>query len=105
MGKIVLNWTLSRLSNWIRYSILALLLILLSVRLTMALMQVATLMKAEKILVKLLSQFLVQVTVQPVQNDIKLHHVTVAVHVLHTGINFLSAPQLSLVSSELHPAC
>ena len=53
-------------------------------------------MKVKKILVKLLSQFLVRVTVQPVQNDIKLHHVTAAVHVLHTGVNFLSAPQLSL---------
>ena len=59
--------------------------------------------EAMEILVRLLLQFLVQVMIQLVQNDLKLHHGTVAVHVLHTGICVLSAPQFSLVSSELHP--
>ena len=69
----------------------------------MASVQVGALTEAMEILVSLLLQFLVQVTVQLVQNDLKLHHGTAAVHVLHTGICVLSAPQFSLVSSELHP--
>ena len=69
----------------------------------MASVHVGALTEAMEILVRLLLQFLVQVTVQLVQNDLKLHHGTAAVHVLHTGICVLSAPQFSLVSSELHP--
>ena len=61
-------------------------------------------MEAIEIHVRQLFQFLVQMTVQQVQNDLKLHHRTAAVHVLHTGVHFLFVPQLSLVSSELHPA-
>ena len=42
--------------------------------------------------------------IELVQNDLKLHHGTVAVHILHTDVHVLIAPQLSPVSSELHPA-
>ena len=58
-------------------------------------------MEAVEIHVRMLLQFVVQVTVQLIQNDLKLHHGTVAVHVLHTGVHVLFVPQLSLVSSEL----
>ena len=69
----------------------------------MASVQVDALTEAMEILIRLLLQFLVQVTVQLVQNDLNLHHGTAAVHVLHTGVRVLSASQFSLVSSELHP--
>ena len=66
----------------------------------MASVQAGALVEAMEILVRLLLWFLVQVMVQLVQNDLKLHHGTAAVHVLHTGIHILSAPQFSLVSSD-----
>ena len=71
--------------------------------LPMASVQVGALMEAMEILVRLLLRFLVQVMVQLVQNDLKLHHGIATVHVLHTGVCILSATQFSLVSSELHP--
>ena len=83
LGKIVSSGTLSYLSNWIRYSILVLLLILQSVGLPMASVQVGALTEAMEILERLL-WFLVQVTVQLVQNNLKLHHRTAAVGSLNT---------------------
>ena len=53
-------------------------------------------MEAIEIHVRFLLRFLVQMTVQLVQNDLKLHHGTAAVDVLHTGIHVLFVPQLSL---------
>ena len=69
----------------------------------MASVQTGALVEAIEICVRQLFQFLVQMMVQLVQNDVKLHHGTVAVHVLHAGVHVLFVPRLTLVSSELHP--
>ena len=56
-----------------------------------------------KILVRL-PQFLVQVTIQLVQSNLKVHQIIWAVHFLYAAVHIPSAPQLSPVFSELHLA-
>ena len=72
----------------------------------MASVQVGALVEAIEIYVRLLhtSVFGSDDGIELVQNDLKLHHGTVAVHILHTDVHVLFAPQLSPVFTELHPA-
>ena len=56
-----------------------------------------------KDLVRLFLSFLIQMTAQLVQNNLRIPQMIAAVHFIHTGVHVLRALQLFLILSELHP--